>query len=124
MNSTLGILFNDFYQLTMVYSYWKNKMYNSEAVFEAYFRKNPFNKEFTIFAGLNRFLSELTNFKVTDSDIESIKKVLGEDIEEDFYSYLKTITLKDVKVYGFTEGDIVFPNDPLVQIIGPIFGKI
>ncbi|KAF1744657.1 hypothetical protein MXB_5577 [Myxobolus squamalis] len=120
--STLSILFNDFYQLTMSYSYWKNKKYNDMAVFEAYFRRNPFKQEFTIFAGLTRFLQYLNSFHVTDSDIESIKRLLGSNIEEEFYEYIRNLDTRDIEVYAIEEGTIVFPTVPLIQICGPIIG--
>jgi nicotinic acid phosphoribosyltransferase len=40
-------------QISMTYTYWKAGRQNDYAVFDMFFRKNPFNGEFTIFAGLS-----------------------------------------------------------------------
>jgi nicotinic acid phosphoribosyltransferase len=54
--------FVDLYQITMAYAYWKAGKISDTAVFDLFFRKNPFHGEFTIFAGLDECLKFLENF--------------------------------------------------------------
>ena len=51
----------------MAYAYWKANRIEDRAVFDLFFRKNPFSGEFTIFAGLSECLKFLENFQYTDS---------------------------------------------------------
>lgn len=66
-NGVVQSLLTDLYQVTMAYSYWKNGKQNCHAVFDVFFRKNPFEGEFTIFAGLGEVLKLLQNLKYTKS---------------------------------------------------------
>lgn len=102
--------FLDLYQITMAYAYWKSGKMNDTAVFDLYFRKNPFDGEFTIFAGLDECVRFLENFRYSDTDIEYLKNTLPEGIENDFFNYLTQLTAKDVTVYAVDEGSVVFPR--------------
>lgn len=47
----------------MMYAYWKSGKHLDEAIFEAYFRRCPFEGEFAVFAGVNeaiRFVNTLS----------------------------------------------------------------
>jgi nicotinic acid phosphoribosyltransferase len=56
----------------MAYAYWKSGRIHDSAVFDLYFRKNPFQGEFTIFAGLEECLKFFENFNYSDSGKFSI----------------------------------------------------
>lgn len=57
----------DLYQITMAYAYWKSGKKKDHAVFDLFFRQNPFQGEFTIFAGLEESLKFLQNFQYSDN---------------------------------------------------------
>jgi nicotinate phosphoribosyltransferase len=71
LNNAIQPLLTDLYQISMAYAYWKGQR-NDVAVFDIFFRKNPFFGEFTIFAGLEECLKFMRDFKFTDSGLHLI----------------------------------------------------
>lgn len=59
-------LLTDLYQFTMAYAYWRAGRDQEPAVFELFFRDNPFGGGFSLFAGLHDCLLFLRNFRFTD----------------------------------------------------------
>ncbi len=105
-------LFTDFYELTMAQGYWKNQM-NYPAVFDMFFRRQPFNGGFSVFAGLHSLLEALETFSFSRDDISYLA---GLGIFEDgFLDYLKDFSFSG-DLYAQDEGSIVFPNEPLLRI--------
>lgn len=119
-NGIVQPLLTDLYQITMAYAYWKSGKQDDNAVFDLYFRKNPFNGEFTIFAGLEECLKFVEKFRYSCSDIEYIKQILPKSVEEEFFNYLSNLTTKNITVYAIPEGSVVFPRVPLLRIEGPL----
>lgn len=58
----------------MSYAEWKSKRSEEHAVFEAFFRKNPFKGSYTIFAGLDEVLGFLSKYKFTEEHIKYLHK--------------------------------------------------
>ncbi|XP_046382959.1 nicotinate phosphoribosyltransferase isoform X5 [Ischnura elegans] len=119
-NGIIQPLLTDLYQITMAYAYWKSGKINDVAVFDLFFRKNPFQGEFTIFAGLEECLKFLQKFHYSDSDIEYLKQTLPPTIEQEFFEFLRQLTAKDITVYAIEEGSVVFPRVPLLRVDGPL----
>ncbi|WP_453996554.1 nicotinate phosphoribosyltransferase [Bacillus nitroreducens] len=109
-------LHTDLYQINMAEIYWREGVHNRKAVFEVNFRKLPFGNGYAVFAGLERIIHLLENFSFSDTDIEYLRE---EGYADDFLNYLKELrftgTLRSV-----LEGEVVFANEPLLRIEGPI----
>ncbi|CAL5369483.1 unnamed protein product [Camellia sinensis] len=119
-NPMVTPLLSDLYQFTMAYAYWKAGKNNERAVFDLYFRKNPFGGEYTIFAGLEECIRFIANFKFKEEEIAFIRASLPKTCEDGFYDYLRGIDCSDVEVYAVSEGSVVFPKVPLMRVEGPI----
>lgn len=95
----------------MAYAYWKSGKVDDVAVFDLFFRKNPFHGEFTIFAGLEECIKFLYNFRYSDSDLVYLRQILPPYVEEEFFQYLKDgVSVSDVTLYAIPEGSVVFPR--------------
>ena len=73
-------LHTDLYEINMVQSYWEDGIHNKKAVFEAYFREMPFGHGYAIFAGLEKLIDYIKEFKFTENDINYLRD-LGYDEE-------------------------------------------
>src|SRR5690625_7161487 len=60
-------LHTDLYQINMAETYWADGIHNRRAVFDLYFRELPFNNGYAIFAGLERIIDYVKNFKFHES---------------------------------------------------------
>lgn len=94
----------------MAYAYWKSGKTEDSSVFDLYFRKNPFDGEFTIFAGLDECLKFLDNFRYSTEDIEFLRQTLPENTEDAFFDYLSQLTARDVTLHAIEEGSVAFPR--------------
>jgi nicotinate phosphoribosyltransferase len=105
-------LFTDFYELTMGQGYWKRGM-DKPAVFDMFFRKQPFNGGFSVFAGLAPLLEMIENLRFSSEDIEYLSS-LGM-FEKGFLDYLAAFRFSG-DIWAMDEGSIVFPNEPLLRV--------
>lgn len=55
----------------MAYAYWKSGKKDAHAVFDLFFRKNPFDGEYTIFAGLEEVLRYISSFHFSEDGKQS-----------------------------------------------------
>ena len=109
-------LHTDLYQINMMQVYFDQGIHNKKAVFEVYFRQQPFNNGYAVFAGLERIVHYLEDLRFSDSDIDYLES-LG--YHGEFLDYLRNLKL-ELTVRSAQEGDLVFANEPIVQVEGPL----
>ena len=110
-------LHTDLYQINMMKTYWETGVYEKKAIFEAYFRKLPFENGYAIFAGLERIVRYIEQLRFSKTDIDYLRG-LGHYPEE-FLTYLENFEFKG-SIRSAVEGELVFANEPLVQVEGTL----
>src|SRR6266487_6147532 len=120
---TFSALTTDLYEVTMACGYWKAGVAEHEAAFHVTFRENPFAGQFTVACGLATAIDFLRTFHFTDAEINYLSSQRGNDgnalFDSGFLDYLSGLQLT-CDVDAIPEGTLVFPNEPLTRIIGPI----
>jgi len=106
--------YTDQYELTMGQAYFLSGRKDESAVFDYFFRKNPFKGGYTIFAGLPDLLTVLEDFRFDKEDLAFLK---ARSFHPDYLNYLKNFKFTGT-IYSPPEGDLAFPTRPVLRIEG------
>jgi nicotinate phosphoribosyltransferase len=96
----------------MAQGYYTNGMAHRRSVFDYYFRANPFDGGYTVFAGIQDVLDALKQFRFGPEDTAYLRK-LG--FRPEFLTFLESFHFQG-DIWSVKEGEIVFPNMPLVRV--------
>ncbi|MFA7371773.1 MAG: nicotinate phosphoribosyltransferase, partial [Sphaerochaetaceae bacterium] len=107
--SALG---TDFYELTMMQGYFLAHN-NPRVVFDMFYRSNPFNGGYVVFAGLNDLLKRIESFAFSPGDIEFLASL--NKFDKKFLDYLQEFRFTGT-IKAFEEGTTVFPGEPLIRV--------
>lgn len=108
--------YTDLYQLTMGQVYFLEGFRSTQAVFDYFFRKLPFEGGYTVFAGLYDLLEILQDLHFSNDDIEYLKTLR---LHPDYIKYLQNFRFTG-SIYSTAEGGIVFPTRPVLRVEGNI----
>src|SRR5436190_11212044 len=107
------VLLTDLYQLTMAYGYWRLGRADQRAVFQLYFRKNPFGGGYSIAAGLAEVIDYLDALRFDGEDLAYLKTLTGNDnkplFDSAYLDFLAGVRFA-CDVDAVPEGTVVFPN--------------
>ncbi|CAH0347433.1 nicotinate phosphoribosyltransferase [Bacillus sp. CECT 9360] len=110
-------LHTDLYQINMAETYWQDNIHTRTAVFELFFRKLPFKSGYAIFAGLEKVIHYIQNFRFSDTDLAYLRNDLGYD--PDFLQYLSELRFSG-NIRCMKEGELVFANEPILRVEAPL----
>jgi nicotinate phosphoribosyltransferase len=117
-------LVTDLYELTMACGYWQCGLVDHEAVFHLFFRHAPFGGGFTVAAGLDYALEWLRDLRFERADLDYLATLTGDDgqplFPADFLTFLGRFELA-CDVDAVPEGTVVFPQQPLLRVRGPLW---
>lgn len=109
-------LLTDLYELTMAYSYFRSG-HNERAAFDLFVRSLPEHRSFLVSAGLEQILVYLEDLRFYGDSIDYLRS-LGL-FDDDFLAYLSRFRFTG-DVWAIPEGEIYFPNEPVVVVVAPI----
>lgn len=107
----------DFYELTMANGYFLNSQSSRTAVFDVFFRKNPDNGGFSIFAGLEQIVDYIENLHFDAEDVEYLRSL--NLFDERFLDYLSSYRFTG-DVDAFPEGSVMYPGEPVITVRAPM----
>ena len=107
----------------MACGYFKAGVTDHEAAFHVTFRHNPFGGQFTVACGLATAVDFLRSFHFNQAEIDYLASQRGNDgrplFDSGFLDYLRGLRLT-CDVDAMPEGTLMFPNEPLIRVWGPI----
>jgi nicotinate phosphoribosyltransferase len=116
-------LTTDLYEVTMACGYWNAGVSDHDAAFHVTFRENPFGGEFTVACGLATAINFLSTFHFDETEIDYLASQRGNDsnplFTRGFLDYLRGLRLT-CDIDAIPEGTLVFPNEPLIRVCGPV----
>lgn len=124
-----GILYTDFYQLTMAQVYFRMGLHEREARFEHFFRNYPnygaHQAGFCIMAGVQPLVEWMQRVRFGDAEIAALRQQRGSTgeplFEEDFLAWLRENgDFSRITLEAIPEGRVVHPNVPLSVVTGPL----
>ncbi len=113
MDSQRLAMLVDLYEITMMQGYFCSEMTDKKCVFEMFYRKNPSDNGYSIFAGLEQVIEYIRDLKFYDDDIEYFKSL--NLFSGEFLEYLRNFKFTG-DIYAVKEGTVVFPNEPLIVV--------
>ena len=81
----------DFYELTMSQCYFNDNK-DKEVVFDLFYRKNPDDGGYCVFAGLEQVVDYVSNLHFEKEDIDYLRSL--NQFSEDFLEYLRFVLLE------------------------------
>ena len=107
----------DLYEMTMANGYFSGDYCDTTAVFDVFYRKNPDDAGFAIFAGLQQVIEYIQGLRFEEDDIEYFRSL--KLFSEEFLNYLRDYRFKG-DIYAMPEGTIIYPNEPLITVVAPL----
>ena len=108
---------SDKYQYTMGKSFYDSGMKDKHAVFNLFYRKAPENNNWAVVSGTDEVVEMVEN--LGNMDPEFFKKFLPGEEYAEYRGYLSSMKFTG-NIYAMREGEIAFPNEPIIIIEGPL----
>jgi nicotinate phosphoribosyltransferase len=127
--TTEGILFTDYYQLTMAQLYFQNGIHDKKVQFDYFFRNYPdyggHQAGYCINAGLQWFINWMKDVSFTSDSLRYLAEQqdsAGKPVfKPDFLHYLRNLSIFDkINLRAIPEGRVVHAVEPLLIVQGEL----
>lgn len=128
-NLARGILFTDFYQLTMAQLYFRAGLQDEPVQFDYFFRTLPDYGEhragYCVQAGMATLLEWMEGAAFGEEEISALSGLTGKKgrplFEPNFLDWLREEgNFREISISAIPEGRAVFPDLPLATVRGPL----
>lgn len=107
----------DLYEMTMANGYFANQQKPQKVVFDVFYRKNPDQGGYAVFAGLEQVVEYAENLHFDSADMDYFRSL--NLYSEEFLQYLKEFRFTG-DIYAFPEGTVMYPNEPVITVVAPL----
>ena len=107
----------DFYEMTMANGYFNHKSEDDLAVFDVFYRKNPDEAGFSIFAGLEQVIEYINDLHFDDEDIQYLRE--RNLFSGEFLQHLRDYRFRG-DIYAMPEGTVMYPYEPVITVVAPL----
>ena len=108
---------SDKYQYTMGKSFYDSGMKDKWAVFNTFYRKAPENNNWAVVSGTDEVVEMIG--QLGNMDPGFFEKFLPGEEYAEYRGYLSSMKFTG-NVYAMREGEIAFPNEPIIIVEGPL----
>ncbi|PYS54902.1 MAG: nicotinate phosphoribosyltransferase [Acidobacteria bacterium] len=116
VNDSNAALLTDFYELTMLQSYFDEGM-NGTSVFDLFVRRLPRKRNYLVACGLEHVLDYLETVSFSADAIDYLRSL--HRFSEAFVTSLAKFQFTG-DVYAVREGTVVFANEPILEVVAPL----
>lgn len=109
-------LYTDYYEYSMTQGYYLSGKGRDEAVFDIFYRQNPYGGGYAIAAGLRDAVEYVLNMRFTSEELVYLSS-LG--YKDDFLQMLEKMRFTG-DITAVPEGEVVFPGEPIISVKGPL----
>ncbi len=109
-------LYTDYYEYSMTQGYYLSGKAKDEAVFDIFYRQNPYGGGYAIAAGLRDAVDYVLNMRFTAEELGYLSS-LG--YRDDFLHILENTRFTG-DITAVPEGEVVFPGEPIISVKGPL----
>lgn len=108
----------DLYEMTMANGYFSDGLDKIKKVtFDVFYRNNPDNGGYAIFAGLEQVLELVKNFHFSKSDVAYFRSL--HLFSEEFLTYLESYHFHG-DIDALPEGTVMYPHEPILTVTAPM----